>query len=180
MDDIVKQALLKWPKVPACYGWLALDARGNWYLRDESAQAIGPFASLDRRSKGDLLNHEKLREFIGRNYEVEAGGCWFFQNGPQKVYVELEATPWIWRVNPEFTLLAHTGVSASAQRCVLDEFGRVYMETNLGFGLVHSLDVGLAAEAIEAGLWVPQQLLAHDLPQRFGYVRRPQAVPREP
>ncbi len=177
MDDIVKQALIKWPKVPSCYGWLGLDARGNWYLRDEAAQAAGPFASTDRRSKGELLQHEKLREFIGRNYEVEPGGCWFFQNGPQKVYVELEATPWIWRVNPDFTLMAHTGVSARAQRCVLDELGRVYMETNLGFGLVHSLDVGLAAEAIEAGLWVPQQLLAHDLPQRFGYVRRPQALP---
>ncbi|MFM7971511.1 MAG: DUF2946 family protein, partial [Betaproteobacteria bacterium] len=25
MDDIVKAALKKWPNVPACYGWLALD-----------------------------------------------------------------------------------------------------------------------------------------------------------
>ena len=32
MDDIVKQALAKWPNVPHCYGWLGLDARGNWYM----------------------------------------------------------------------------------------------------------------------------------------------------
>ena len=32
MDDIVLQAMVKWPKVPACYGWLGLDARGRWYL----------------------------------------------------------------------------------------------------------------------------------------------------
>ena len=30
MDDIVKQAMAKWPNVPHCYGWLGLDARGNW------------------------------------------------------------------------------------------------------------------------------------------------------
>jgi hypothetical protein len=30
MDDIVKQAMAKWPNVPACHGWLGLDARGHW------------------------------------------------------------------------------------------------------------------------------------------------------
>ena len=41
MDDIVKQAMAKWPTVPDCYGWLGLDARGNWYMRDDRAQACG-------------------------------------------------------------------------------------------------------------------------------------------
>jgi hypothetical protein len=31
--------------------------------------------------------------FIQRNYDHDAQGQWFFQNGPQRVYVELEATP---------------------------------------------------------------------------------------
>jgi hypothetical protein len=31
-----------------------------------------------------------------------------------------------------------------------------------------------AADHIEAGLWVPQQLPTRELPQRFGYVRSPQ------
>lgn len=39
MDDIVKQALAKWPNVPDCYGWLGLDARGRWFMRDDAAQA---------------------------------------------------------------------------------------------------------------------------------------------
>ena len=26
MDEIVKQAMAKWPNVPHCYGWLGLDA----------------------------------------------------------------------------------------------------------------------------------------------------------
>ena len=52
MDDIVRQAIAKWPNVPNCYGWLGLDARGNWYMRDDQAQAAGPFAggSLVARS----------------------------------------------------------------------------------------------------------------------------------
>ena len=52
MDDIVKQALAKWPNVPDCYGWLGLDARGLWYMRDDRAQAAGAFASGLRGAKG--------------------------------------------------------------------------------------------------------------------------------
>ena len=43
MDDLVKAALKKWPNVPHAYGWLGLDTRGDWYLRDERVQAAGPF-----------------------------------------------------------------------------------------------------------------------------------------
>ena len=64
MDDIVKQAMAKWPNVPNCYGWLGLDERGHWYLRDDPAQARGRFQSGVPGSKGSLLQHEKLIEFI--------------------------------------------------------------------------------------------------------------------
>ena len=189
MDDIVKQALAKWPNVPDCYGWLGLDARGNWYMRDDRVQAAGPFAGGSLQSKGSLLKHEKLIDFIQRNYESDASGRWFFQNGPQKVYVELEATPWIWRIgrglnpgtNPEskdaFEVTSHDGRPAQVQRCVLDEQGRVYLATDIGFGLVHTQDVALAADAVEAGVWVPQEMMASELPQRFGYVSSPQSTP---
>ena len=91
MDDIVKAALKKWPNVPHCHDWLALDARGDWYLRDEPTQAAGPFPAV----KGSRVLHDKLKEFIGRNYEHDEAGQWFFQNGPQRVYVWLEAAPWV-------------------------------------------------------------------------------------
>ena len=183
MDDIVKAALLKWPNVPDCYGWLGLDARGNWYLRDDGAQAAGPFCAPSAEpgrqaaSKGSLLKHEKLIDFIQRNYASNAQGQWFFQNGPQRVFVELEATPYVWRIGhePDFDVTAHTGQVAITQRCIIDEHGRVYLETALGFGLVHTLDMLHAADAIERGLWVPQEVLAKDLHSRFGYVRSPQA-----
>ena len=94
MDDIVKAALKKWPNVPHCHGWLALDARGDWYMRDDRTQAAGPFP----QSRGSRVVHDKLREFNGRNYEADASGCWYFQNGPQQVFVELEIAPWVLRL----------------------------------------------------------------------------------
>lgn len=101
MDDIVKQALAKWPNVPHCYGWLALDARGHWRMRDERAQHL--------KLPGDKLSNAALVGFITRNYAVDERGCWYFQNGPQRVYVQLEATPWIVRTDPSAGWLLHTG-----------------------------------------------------------------------
>lgn len=177
MDDIVRQAIAKWPNVPHCYGWLGLDARGNWYMRDDKAQAAGPFGASGA-GKGSLLKHEKLIDFIARNYEGDKTGRWFFQNGPQRVYVELEATPLVWRIGeaPLFSVTAHTGQAARAQRCFLDECGRLYLETDIGFGLVHTQDMTHAADAVEQGLWVPEGVATRDLSQHFGYVRSPAAA----
>ena len=172
MDDIVRQALVKWPNVPDCYGWLGLDARGHWYLRDDAVQSAGPFP----QAKGAPLRHEKLIEFIGRNYEADAKGQWFFQNGPQRVYVELEATPMVWRIQPDFSVVSHTGCPAVVRECLVDEDGRVYLGTALGLGLVHTLDMLQAAEAVEAGRWSPTDVRAATLPARYGYVRSPWAL----
>jgi hypothetical protein len=176
MDDIVRQAIAKWPNVPHCWAWLGLDARGNWYMRDDRTQAAGPFP----RAKGSLLRHEKLIDFIHRNYECDGEGRWFFQNGPQRVYVELEATPYIWRIGSDGAVTSHTGRSAKAKAAVLDEAGRVYLDTDIGFGLVHTLDVEAAADAIEAGIWPMQAIASAELPQRFGFVRSPAAANKKP
>ncbi len=169
MDPIVEAALKKWPHVPHCYGWLALDARGDWYMRDERIQHAGPFPDV----KGSRINHDKLRAFIERNYASDAAGCWFFQNGPQRVYVELEATPWIWRLQPDGRVLSHTGATAAVQSSWLDEAGRLYLLADLGLGLVHTADMGPAADAVEQGRWTPQEFRSDELPRRFGFVRRP-------
>lgn len=174
MDEIVKAALKKWPNVPDCYGWLALDARGDWYMRDERIQRAGPFPQV----KGSRIEHDKLKDFIARNYEADAAGRWYFQNGPQRVYVQLEAAPWVWRVRwPDAAaapvVASHTGRAASVRSCWLDDAGRLYLDTDLGFGIVHSQDVLDAAEAIERGLWLPEPLDAASAPARFGYVREP-------
>jgi hypothetical protein len=158
MDDIVAAALKKWPKVPHCRGWLALDARGDWYLRDDRTQAAGPFP----QAKGSRLEHVGLREFIERNYASDESGAWFFQNGPQRVYVELEAAPWVWRLSgsrdasgrlTRVELLSHSGRAAVLGSTWLDENDRLFVAADLGLGLVHTLDMETAADAIEQGLW---------------------------
>lgn len=174
MDEIVRQALKKWPNVPHCYGWLALDARGDWYMRDERIQQAGPFP----RVKGSRIQHEKLREFIERNYLCDAAGCWFFQNGPQRVYVELEAAPWVWRLaaaEPTPAIISHTGREALFESAWLDESGRLFLATDIGFGVVHTLDMEIAADAVEAARWSPTEALFADLPKRFGFKLRPSA-----
>jgi hypothetical protein len=170
MDEIVKAAMRKWPTVPHCCGWLGLDARGEWYLRDASAQAAGPFP----QSKGSRIEHAGLRAFIERNYQADAGGRWFFQNGPQRVFVDLEAAPWIWRLGETGDIASHTGLPALYRGAWLDEAGRLFLQCDAGFGLVHSLDMERAVDAVERGAWLPQQMTFAQMPARFAYVLRPQ------
>lgn len=183
MDPMVIKALAKWPNVPHCYGWLGLDARGNWYMRDDRAQAAGPFspqAGGNLQSKGSRLQHEKLIDFIQRNYACDDLGQWFFQNGPQRVYVELEAAPWVWRLAQsnagDIMVTAHDGRPATVTQCVLDEAGRVYLNTDIGFGLVYTQDVGVAANAVELGQWKPVDLKAAELPVVYQFKLSPSAI----
>ncbi|QJW83465.1 DUF2946 family protein [Ramlibacter terrae] len=171
MDDIVRQAMAKWPNVPHCYGWLGLDERGNWYMRDDRVQAGGPFP----QSKGSLLRHEKLVDFIHRNYDRDDRGQWFFQNGPQRVYVELQATP---RSGGWGPATRSPATPAAPRRC------RTAWSTRRGACTghrhrarpVHTLDIEQAADAIEQGTWQPREVAARDLPGRFGYVASPAAA----
>jgi len=179
VDEIVKAALKKWPTVPHCYGWLALDARGQWFMRDERIQRAGPFP----RVKGSVIRHDKLLEFIQRNYECDAQGCWFFQNGPQRVYVELEAAPLVWRVSwvgDAVRVQAHTGEDATVQAAWLDEHGRLFLQADRGLGIVHSQDMLDASRAIEQGLWSPRSLSFDAMPARFGYVLKPEPAGTQP
>ncbi|QNA90571.1 DUF2946 family protein [Massilia sp. Dwa41.01b] len=125
MDDIVKQAMAKWPNVPNCYGWLALDARGNWRMRDEAAQAAN--------APGDRLNNPTLVGFINRNYGHDEAGRWYFQNGPQRVYVNLESTPYIARTDPAQGLVLQTGAA-------LETIERLYLLEN-GEAIVQAGDI---------------------------------------
>ena len=179
MDDIVKAALLKWPNVPHCYGWLALDARGDWYMRDDRIQHRGPFPQV----KGSRIDHDKLLAFIQRNYSHDEAGAWFFQNGPQRVYVELEAAPWVWRVERvdtvkeapggHFTVHSHTGLPAQVQASWLDENGRLFLATDIGLGLVHTMDMGIAAQAVEQGIWQPAEMRWAQMPKHFAFQLKP-------
>lgn len=123
MDEIVLAAMRKWPSVPHCYGWLALDARGQWRMRDAACQAAG--------TAGDVIAHAGLRAFIERNYLCTENGAWYFQNGPQRVYVDLEDTPYVLRFDPAAQNTAHrwqlhTGGTADVRRLFCSAAGHLY------------------------------------------------------
>lgn len=176
MDDLVLQAMAKWPNVPDCYGWLGLDARGNWYMRNDAAQQSGAFQSGLPQAKGSRVDHEKLKAFIERNYASDERGCWYFQNGPQRVFIELESTPWIYRVNGNAQVQTHTGLSAQVQAVWQDDMGMVYFQTPLGLGLVHTQDVVCLAQLLEQQDWPLHECMQAELDARFGFVRSPSAL----
>jgi hypothetical protein len=134
MDDIVKQAMAKWPNVPHCYDWLALDARGNWRMRDEAAQRAN--------APGDKLTNPALVGFINRNYQRDERGCWYFQNGPQRVFVMLEATPFVARTDPSLGFVLHTGQPlASIEHVFMTEAGSVVLQAGDVVAQVDDRDV---------------------------------------
>ena len=134
MDEIVRQAMAKWPNVPHCYGWLALDARGDWRMRDEQAQG--------RDLPGERILNSALVQFINRNYLQDERGCWYFQNGPQRVYVELEATPFIARTDSSHCFTLHTGEKLGLAEAVwMMEEGRLVLQGTGKAALIDDRDL---------------------------------------
>jgi hypothetical protein len=123
MDPIVRSAMEKWPDVPDLYGWLSLDARGQWALR------------------GDIIRHPGLVDFIGRNYQADETGRWYFQNGPQRVFVSLACTPWIARRLSSGEFETHTQRLLPASRCLIDENGQLILVSPLGPALIDDRDL---------------------------------------
>jgi hypothetical protein len=142
MDDIVRRAMAKWPNVPDCYGWLALDARGAWRMRDERAQHLN--------LAGDKVIQPALLAFINRNYAVDSRGCWYFQNGPQRVFVNLEATPFIARTDPQQGLILHTGEPfVAVERGFMTETGELMLEAGGKLAQLDDRDVAQLMVSLE-------------------------------
>lgn len=153
MDDIVKQAMAKWPNVPHCYGWLGLDARGNWRMRDERAQHLD--------LPGDKLTNAALVGFIVRNYLRDDRGCWYFQNGPQRVYLNLETTPFIARTDPAHGFVLHTGAPlGDVDEAFITEAGELILRAGDIVAQLDDRDVAQVLATLERdGQPVPDEAL---------------------
>ena len=196
MDDSVKQAMAKWSNVPHCYGWLALDARGGWRMRDEAAQQSG--------QAGERITNQALLGFINRNYACDDDGRWYFQNGPQRVYVDLEATPYIARTDPAQGFLLQTGEPlAQVDQAYMTERGQLVLQGGGKLAQVDDRDLAqcTGAMSVDGAPATDEQLIAwlgetspppltmrqqdRELPverldsaalaQRFGFVQQPRA-----
>jgi len=150
MDEIVVRSLAKWPNVPAVYGWLDLDRRGNWLI------------------KGERIGNVALREFIARNYAADARGCWYFQNGPQRVFVALAYTPFVMHYQGD-RLFDHCGRPVEALETLLDDEGSVLIRAEHGIGLLDDRDLERYADI---GDNLPR-IARSDVAVRFGYVQNP-------
>ena len=134
MDEIVQKAMRKWPDVPHCTGWLALDARGVFRMRDEATQA--------QNLPGDPIRHDALLAFIHRNYASDAQGAWYFQNGPQRVYVDLAATPFIARTDGADGLVLHDRAPLATPRQVwMTEQGQMIFQNAHRVAMLDDRDI---------------------------------------
>ncbi len=157
MDEIVLRSMAKWPNVPDVYGWLALDRRGNWLLRAKGAA-----------QRFERIGNAAFREFISRNYQADAGGCWYFQNGPQRVFVKLAYTPLVVHFEGE-ALLDHCGRAFYAKQEFLDEEGSVLILGESGIALLDDRDLERFSERGEDLARVQKA----DTPRRFGFTAEP-------
>ena len=191
MEDWARRGMERWPNVPALFGWLSLDRRGSW------------------RIQGERIGRPQIVETINRNYECDAQGRWYFQNGPQRGYIALETAPYVLHAEDE-RLVTHTGLAVGRPASVwLDEEGSLFIETEHGAGALIDSDLDwalarlwTAAGAVdEAGLAhalaLPAQATtelslcvgAHHLPVRridasevpaqLGFMRDPRPLPGE-
>lgn len=191
MEEWALRSMHRWPNVPALFGWLGLDARGRWLIQ------------------GEIITRPQIIDTINRNYEADAHGRWFFQNGPQRGYVALERAALVLRAVGE-QLLTHTHlpVERPSQVCI-DEAGSIWMATERGPGALLDTDLDWAlAHLHEAGRPPDEASLMHTLslpsgsptalmlqfathslpvdrvdqaliPQRFGFIRDPQPLDGE-
>ncbi len=126
-------AIAKWPNVPACYEWLSLDRRGDWRLQ------------------GERVTHRGLIDFLNKQYASDESGRWFVQNGPQRVYVDLACTPWIYRREGN-AFVSHTGQPAGDIKTLyLDPEGNLLIDAKLGLGLLDDRDLAaLLGDCVDA------------------------------
>jgi hypothetical protein len=160
MDPGVLRAVARWPKVPAVYGWLALDRRGNWLLKDPAGGGFG------------RVGNAALREFISRNYMADERGRWYFQNGPQRVYATLAYAPLVLRYAGE-ALVDHCGRATRARATFVDEEGSVLILGERGLGLLDDRDLAHFAMRLGADWRSLPRVAAREVAARFGFVSSP-------
>lgn len=156
MDQSVVRGMARWPDVPAVYDWLALDRRGNWLLREPGSERFS------------RIGNTALRDFMARNYAADTLGRWFFQNGPQRVYVKLAYTPLVVHYEGE-ALFDHCGRPVEALETYLDDEGSLLILGQRGIGLLDDRDLARFADAAQA---LPR-LARSEVETRFGFVSNP-------
>lgn len=161
MDESVERSLAKWPGVPAVFGWLGLDRRGNWLLKNPASGAL------------ERIGNAALSGFIARNYAHDDRGRWYFQNGPQRVFVSLAYTPLVARLE-DGRYSDQCGRLFDAAASYLDDEGSVLLAGYGGVALLDDRDLGgFVAQAGDALDTMPR-IARGEVAERFAFVADPQ------
>jgi hypothetical protein len=172
MDENVIRSMSKWPDVPHVYGWLRLDRRGKWKIRT-GIDATG--------LRFEPIGNTAFNDFIARNYSVDQRGCWFFQNGPQRVFVGLDYAPFVFRFE-ERELIDHCGRrSLPITSAWLDDEGSLVLSSERGAGVLDDRELASIAEGLAEGIFEIGEnrlrvgkISRREMGARFGFVREPE------
>lgn len=150
------------------FGFLFLTERGEWSLRE-----------------GKVV-HPNLRGYLCRSYQYDPQSCAMVVFvGNQKIFVDLEYTPWIYRIQSHgsnFQILTHTERSVSLLKDIyMDEKGNLLFLTEYGIGKVHDQDLYILEPFFQDErlfVWKErayslQFLPSHKVPRVFGYQNNP-------
>jgi hypothetical protein len=64
---------------------------------------------------------------------------------------------------------SHTGLAALPGESFVDESGRLFLASDLGLGIVHTLDMNVASDLVERGVWKPLEARFDELVARFAF-----------
>lgn len=182
MDKAVQDALARWPDVPAVFGWLSLTARGQWRLHPDGQAVLG--------GPGESIENKQILRFIDRNYTHDSQGRWFFQNGPQRVFVRIDSAPLVVAVDDARGVLSsHNGQDIEQlDFWLIDCDGRLYFQSPTGPGEIVDKDLGRLVETLitSDGLslldwWSHSsqtQTAVHDPRAHFGVCTQPKRLER--
>ncbi len=149
MDEQVIAAMARWPDVPAVFGWLSLTESGQWRLHPQGD------ALQNSSCPGEEITSPQVLAFMSRNYEADDAGQWYFQNGPQRVYVRLDGAPYVAHTTTDaasgrFKLRTHTGLDIRKLHALyLTPAGHVYAATDRGAALIAGRDLPAFLDALQ-------------------------------
>ena len=160
MDEIGLRAQAKWPGVPDVFGWLVLDRRGQWLLRAPGLESYEP------------IGNAALRDFVSRNYSYDSRGRWFFQNGPQRVFVRLAYTPLVVRTSGT-GFVDQCGRKFESRSEMLDEEGSLLLVGGNTVALLDDRDLAGFADVRGESVETLPRIESSAVPGRFGFTLDP-------